>query len=42
MTLIKYSPVKEFENLHNNLMRYFDDFPTFRKSFTDDFSPRRS
>jgi HSP20 family protein len=40
MTLIKYSPVKEFENLHNNLMRYFDDFPTFRKSFEDDFSPR--
>jgi HSP20 family protein len=40
MTLIKYSPVKEFENLHNNLMRYFDDFPTFRKSFADDFSPR--
>ena len=40
MTLIKYSPVKEFENLHNNLLRYFDDFPTFRKSFSDDFSPR--
>ncbi len=40
MTLIKYSPVKEFENLHNNLMRYFDDFPTFRKTFSDDFTPR--
>jgi HSP20 family protein len=40
MTLIKYSPVKEFENLHNNLMRYFDDFPTFRNSFAEDFAPR--
>ena len=40
MTLIKYSPVKEFENLHNNLLRYFDDFPTFRKSFAEDFAPR--
>jgi len=39
MTLIKYSPVKDFENLHSNLMRYFDDFSAFRKSFSDDFSP---
>jgi len=40
MTLIKNSPAKEFENLNTNLMRYFDDFPTFRKSFSDNFSPR--
>lgn len=40
MTLIKYSPEKEFENLNTNLMRYFDDFPNFRKSFSDKFSPR--
>jgi len=40
MTLIKYSPAKEFANLNTNLMRYFDDFPTFRKSFSDNFSPR--
>jgi HSP20 family protein len=40
MTLIKYSPTKEFENLNTNLMRYFDEFPTFRKSFSDKFSPR--
>ena len=40
MTLINYSPAKEFQNLNTNLMRYFDDFPTFRKSFSDNFSPR--
>ena len=40
MTHIKYPPAKEFGNLNTNLMRYFDDFPTFRKSFSDNLSPR--
>ena len=40
MTLIKYSPYKEFQNMNTNLLRYFDDFPTFRRSFSDNFSPR--
>lgn len=40
MTLIKFEPLKEFENLHDRLSKYFDDFSNFGVNFSDNFSPR--
>lgn len=39
MTLIKFEPIKEFENIQSNLIRYFDDFPTFSPLIKNYFSP---
>jgi HSP20 family protein len=40
MTLIKFEPVREFENLHDRIQRYFGDFSNFGFNFTENFFPR--
>lgn len=40
MTLIKFEPLREFENMHDRIQRYFDDFSNFGFSFSDNFNPR--
>jgi HSP20 family protein len=40
MTLIKFEPLREFENIHDKIQRYFEDFPNFGLNFNDNFSPR--
>jgi HSP20 family protein len=37
MTLIKFEPLKEFESLHDRLMRMFNEFPM---EVTSQFNPR--
>jgi HSP20 family protein len=40
MTLVKFEPMREFENIHDRIQRYFDDFSDFGLSFNDNFNPR--
>jgi HSP20 family protein len=40
MTLIKFEPLRELENLHERMQRYFDDFSNFGFPLMDNFSPR--
>ena len=40
MTLIKFEPIRELENLHDRIQRYFDDFSNFGFNFTENFYPR--
>jgi HSP20 family protein len=40
MTLIKFEPIREIENLHDRIQRYFDDFSNFGFNFTENFYPR--
>lgn len=41
MTLVRFKPIKEFDNLHNSIQKYFDDFSTVKSSFnTTSFSPK--
>ena len=47
MTLIKYEPIRELENMYDKILgihpfgkRCLDDFPTFGFDFTENFSPR--
>jgi len=40
MTLIKFEPMREFENLHDKIQRYFDDFSNFGFNMNENFYPR--
>ncbi len=41
MTLVRFKPMKEFDNLHSSIQKYFDDFSTVKSSFNaDNFSPK--
>lgn len=40
MTLLRVNPVKDFENIHNNLQRYFEDFSSVRESSNEEYIPR--
>ncbi len=41
MTLVRFKPVREFDNIHSSIQKYFDDFTTMKSSFnTDSFSPK--
>ncbi|MDA3861119.1 MAG: Hsp20/alpha crystallin family protein [Melioribacteraceae bacterium] len=41
MTLVRFKPVREFDNINNSIQKYFDDFTTMKSSFnTDSFSPK--
>jgi len=41
MTLVRFNPTKEFENIHNSIQQYLDDFSSVKSSFnSNDFSPK--
>jgi len=41
MTLVTFSPTREFESLHNTIQKYFDDFSSLKSPFqNEEFSPR--
>ena len=40
MTLIKFEPLREIENIHDRIQKYFDDFSNFGFNLNDNFSPR--
>jgi HSP20 family protein len=40
MTLVKFEPFREFENIHDKIQRYFDDFSNFGLNLSDNFNPR--
>lgn len=40
MTLIRFEPLRDLENFHSRVMRYFDDFPSLQNRATESFSPR--
>ena len=41
MTLVKFKPTREFDNIHNTIQQYFDDFSSMKSSFnTESFSPK--
>ena len=41
MTLVKFSPTREFESLHNTIQKYFDDFSSLKSPFqNEEFSTR--
>ncbi|MBU0559094.1 MAG: Hsp20/alpha crystallin family protein [Bacteroidetes bacterium] len=40
MTLIKFEPLREMENIHSNLLRYFEDFPSFNQALRFNFFPK--
>lgn len=40
MTLVRFKPIREFDNINNSLKKYFDDFESMKPSLnTNDFSP---
>ncbi len=41
MTLVRFKPIREFDNINNSIQKYFDDFTSMKSSFnTDTFTPR--
>ncbi|MGE5681694.1 MAG: Hsp20/alpha crystallin family protein [Bacillota bacterium] len=40
MTVLRFEPMKELENLNNKIQRYFEDFPTFGLESGGNFNPR--
>lgn len=41
MTLVRLKPMREFDNKHNLIQKYFDDFATMKSSLNDNvFSPK--
>lgn len=41
MTLVRFKPIREFDNINNSIQKYFDDFATMKPSFDKDvFSPK--
>lgn len=40
MTLVRFEPMKEFENLNSRLQKFFNDFPAMDGSINPGFSPR--
>ncbi|PIQ08004.1 MAG: heat-shock protein Hsp20 [Ignavibacteriales bacterium CG18_big_fil_WC_8_21_14_2_50_31_20] len=41
MTLVSIKPMKEFDNIHNSIQKYFDDFTTMKSSYNENtFSPK--
>ena len=41
MTLVRFKPTREFDNIHNSVKQYFDDFASMKSSFnTESFSPK--
>jgi HSP20 family protein len=41
MTLVRFKPIREFDNINNSLQKYFDDFETMKPSLNNDaFSPK--
>ncbi len=41
MTLVRFKPVREFDNINNTIQKYFDDFTSSKSSFnTDSFLPK--
>lgn len=41
MTLVRFKPMREFDNIHNTIQQYFDDFSSMQPSFnTESFSPK--
>ena len=41
MTLVSIKPMKEFDNIHNSIQKYFDDFTTMKSSYDENtFSPK--
>jgi len=40
MTLVKFEPIREYENLHDRIQRCFGDFSNFGFNFQDNFFPR--
>ncbi|MBU0474929.1 MAG: Hsp20/alpha crystallin family protein [Bacteroidetes bacterium] len=41
MTLVRLKPMREFDNKHNLIQKYFDDLATMKSSFNENaFSPK--
>jgi HSP20 family protein len=40
MTVLKFEPLKELENLNNRIQRYFEDFPSLGLELKGNFNPR--
>jgi HSP20 family protein len=40
MTLVKFEPFREFENIHDKIQRYFEDFSNIGLNLSDNFNPR--
>ncbi len=41
MTLVRFKPIREFDNINNSIQKYFDDFTSMESSFnTDTFTPK--
>ena len=41
MTFVRVKPIKEFDNLHNSIQKYFDDFTSTESSLNNpEFSPK--
>lgn len=40
MTLIKFKPMREFENIHNRMQRCINDFPNFGFNFDISLEPQ--
>lgn len=40
MTVLKFEPLKELENLNSKIQRYFEDFPSLGLEFKGNFNPR--
>jgi len=41
MTLVRFKPTREFDNIHSSVKQYFDDFSSMKSSFnTESFSPK--
>lgn len=40
MTLVRFEPLKEFDNINSRLQKFFEDFPSAGNSINPGFSPR--
>ena len=40
MTLVRFEPMKEFDNFNSRLQKFFDEFPTMGSSINPGFSPK--
>ncbi len=41
MTLVRFKPIREFDNINDSIQKYFDDFTSMKSSFnTDTFTPK--
>jgi HSP20 family protein len=41
MTLVRFKPIREFDNIHNSIQQYLDDFSSQKSSFNlNNFAPK--